>query len=44
MGRAGGLAWGCSLFAYTEGSGNCLRVLLEDCFAKVEFFVVFVGG
>jgi hypothetical protein len=44
VGRTGGLAWGGSSFAYSECSGNSLWILFENCFTKIELFVVFVGG
>jgi hypothetical protein len=44
VGRTGGLAWGGSSFAYSECSWNSLWILFENCFTKIEFFVVFVGG
>jgi hypothetical protein len=44
MGRTGGFARGGSSFADSESSGNSLWILFENCFSKVEFFVVLVGG
>lgn len=44
MGRTGGLARGGSSFADSESSGNSLWILFENCFTKIELFVVFVGG
>jgi hypothetical protein len=32
----------CSFFVYAECTGNSLRVLFVDGFAKIEFFVVLV--
>ena len=42
MGRTGCLTGGSSLFVYAKASGNSLRILFEDCFSKIEFFVVLI--
>lgn len=42
MGRAGCLTGGGSRFINAECAGDCLRILFEDCFAKIEPFVILV--
>jgi hypothetical protein len=44
MGRAGGLAGGCSLFGYAERPWYSLWILFENCLAGIEQFVVLVGA
>ena len=42
MGRTSGFTGGGSVFINTVGARDCLWILLEDCFSKIESFVVLV--